>query len=125
MLDFSAKPEPAEEWSQENTHSKLPGLCLASSSSSKGGYGVIASCSTKTDLRVFSTSGRQARLLRARAAGRPGGKKGRLAASTGGQAAGVCACAGIWLCRCFQMSKRGQKLLLLPAGCLGRWTLGG
>lgn len=61
MLDFSAKPEPAEEWSEENIHNKLPGLCLASSSSSKGGYGVIASCSTKTDLRVYSTSGRQAR----------------------------------------------------------------
>lgn len=60
MLDFSAKPEPAEEWSEENIHNKLPGLCLASSSSSKGGYGIIASCSTKTDLRVFSTSGRQA-----------------------------------------------------------------
>ncbi|KAL4432387.1 hypothetical protein ABPG77_001686 [Micractinium sp. CCAP 211/92] len=58
MLDFSAKPEPAEEWSEENIHNKLPGLCLTSSSSSKGGYGVIASCSTKTDLRVYSTSGR-------------------------------------------------------------------
>lgn len=59
MLDFGPK-EPAEVWAAEGIHAKLPGLCLASSSSSKGGYGVLASCSTKTDLRVYSTAGRWA-----------------------------------------------------------------
>ena len=58
MLDFRPK-EPAEEWHVENTHAKQPGLCLAAAASSKGGYGVAVSSSTKTDLRVFSTTGRQ------------------------------------------------------------------
>lgn len=57
MLDFGPK-EPVEEWHERNVHNKLLGLCLASSSSSKAGYSVLASCSTKTDLRVYSSSGR-------------------------------------------------------------------
>lgn len=57
MLDFRPK-EPAEEWHVEGIHSKLPGLCLASASTSKGGYGVVASSSAKTDIRVYSTAGR-------------------------------------------------------------------
>ena len=51
--------EPAEEWNLEGIfNGKLPGLCLASASSSKGGYGVLAASSNKTDLRVFNTLGR-------------------------------------------------------------------
>ncbi|PSC75857.1 Transducin beta 2 [Micractinium conductrix] len=58
MLDFRPK-EPQEEWAVEGVHAnKLPGLCLAGASTSKGGYGVLASCSTKTDLRVYSSAGR-------------------------------------------------------------------
>lgn len=59
MLDFSPQhKEPLEEWVQEGVHNKMPGLCLASASTSKGGYGILASSSNKTDLRVYSTSGR-------------------------------------------------------------------
>jgi hypothetical protein len=57
MLDFGPK-EPTEDWAAENIHKKLPGLCLAASSTSKGGHGVLASCSTKTDLRVYASTGR-------------------------------------------------------------------
>jgi hypothetical protein len=58
MLDFGGKGEPAEAWAEENIHSKLQGLCLSASSSSKAGYSVLASCSKQTDLRVYSSSGR-------------------------------------------------------------------
>ncbi|KAI7845338.1 hypothetical protein COHA_001045 [Chlorella ohadii] len=60
MLNFAGTKEPAEEWNLEGIfNGKLPGLCLASASSSKGGYGVLAASSNKTDLRVFNTLGRQ------------------------------------------------------------------
>lgn len=64
QIAFSVFPlclsqEPAEEWHQEGIFSnKLPGLCLASASSSKGGYGILAASSNKTDVRVFNTLGR-------------------------------------------------------------------
>lgn len=58
MLDFSGK-EAEEEWSHDGVHNKLAGLCLTSASTSKSGHGLLASCSTKTDIRVFTTSGRQ------------------------------------------------------------------
>ena len=59
LLDFGPK-EPQEVWSVEDIHNKQPGLCLSAAASSKGGYGVVVSSSTKTDLRVFSAStGRQ------------------------------------------------------------------
>ena len=57
MLNFAPK-EPEEEWAQENIHKKQLGLCLDSAASSKGGYGILASSSNKTDLRVYSTAGR-------------------------------------------------------------------
>lgn len=58
-LDACHLQEPAEEWHLEGIFSnKLPGLCLASAASSKGGYSILAASSNKTDLRVFNTLGR-------------------------------------------------------------------
>jgi hypothetical protein len=59
VLDFQPK-EPEEVWQEENIHKKQAGLCLASAASSKGGHAVLASSSTKTDLRVYSSRGRWA-----------------------------------------------------------------
>lgn len=50
MLDMAPK-EAEVEWEQEGTHGRSAGICLRSAPSSKGGYGILLSCSDKTELR--------------------------------------------------------------------------
>lgn len=59
LLDFSPR-EPEVVWERENVHRPpASGRCLAGSTSSKGGVGVLVAASTKTDLRIFDAAGRE------------------------------------------------------------------
>jgi hypothetical protein len=51
LLDFSVRGEPEAVWQRPDVHARAPGLCLRSSASSRGGYSVIASCSSRTDVK--------------------------------------------------------------------------
>lgn len=59
LLDFSGRGEPEAVWERADVHARAPGLCLRSSASSRGGHSVIASCSSRTDVKVFSSRGEE------------------------------------------------------------------